>query len=118
MFSTMKPWPNTFWKCALMSRACPSAALPAGNGTIRQIRQRAEPAVAGMRDGLDHARLHLPDRRRAIGEEEIHLSTDHVVQRRPAAAIRNVIDLHAGHVPEHFQREMLHRAVAGRREID
>ena len=37
MFSMISPWPNAFWKCALTSRAMPSVALPAGNGTIVRI---------------------------------------------------------------------------------
>ena len=45
---------------------------------------------------LHLAALHQTDRRRAVGEEELHLPADHVVQRGPAAAIRDVIDLRAG----------------------
>jgi hypothetical protein len=37
MFSMIRPWPNTLVKCALTSRAMPSVALPAGNGTIARI---------------------------------------------------------------------------------
>ena len=63
----------------------------------------AEPALAGVRDRLDLAALAPVRRRRAVGEEELHLPRHHVVERRPAAAIRDVVDLDAGGALEQFQ---------------
>ena len=71
-----------------------------------------------MRDRLHLAALDQADHRRAVGEEKFHLAGDHVVERKPAAAIGHVADLDAGLMPEHFERQMLQRAVAGRRHVD
>ena len=48
-------------------------------------------------------------------EHQVHAAGDQVVDRRRAAAIRNVHDLSAGHVLEQLAADVAGRAVAGGR---
>ncbi len=87
-------------------------------GDRRDVRQAGKAALAGVSNRFHLAGFDQADHRRAVGKEEFHLTRHDVGERQTAAAIGHVIDLDAGHVPEHFETEMLQRAVAGRRHVD
>jgi hypothetical protein len=70
-----------------------------------------------MGKALEDSRLHVPNRGGGIREVELHLPADQVVEHGTAAAIGDVIELDAGLMLEHFEREVLHGAVARRRPV-
>src|SRR5262249_1516282 len=84
----------------------------------RHVGKRREPAAAGVGEAFDGARLDVADRSGGVGEKKLHLPADEIVERRTAAAIGDVVELDAGAVPEHFERELFHRAVAGSRPCE
>src|SRR5262245_48337831 len=78
----------------------------------RHVGKRRKAASARMRDAFERSRLDVPDRSGGVGELELHLPADEIVKHWPAAAVGDVIELDAGAMLEHFEREVLHRAVA------
>ena len=59
----------------------------------------------------------MRDHRRHVVEDDLHLSAQHIGERRRCAAIGNVLHFHAGHRHEQFAREMHRRAVARRGHV-
>src|SRR5262249_42636085 len=55
---------------------------------------------------------------RQWAENYLHLATEQVSRCRSPAPIRNVSQVHAGHHLEDFTKDVLRRAVAGRRHIN
>ena len=77
----------------------------------RQLGRERRALLAGGREALQLARLHVRDRRRDRVEHDRHVAAEHVVQGRRVALVRDVGQFDACQVLEQFARQM--RAGAG-----
>ena len=95
--------------------------LGVGHADFCQRRHVGQELRAGSGPDREHAHLLALDDRKTGGqvkEHARHLAAHHVGHCRGGATVRNVRDEGARPVLEHLHREVMRRAVAGRRIVD